>query len=502
MKLLLFPTLIFLYFPVSAQKNDNVWIMGYQAQFAPDDNFCITLFRFPNNQLEVEINDTIPTDFDVANSILCDDEGNLLLYSNEKALYNKYFRKIPGGENLFIPPLIDILGPQSILSLYLPTSEDTAIALYLNIEYIKEPVWNIGATSLFYSITSLKENQGEGKVYSIQNTIIHDTLEYGLMTAVRHANGRDWWILVPEFGTNKFYSILLNPDGPVLNGSQELGNTMPGSCLGQAVFSPDGTKYAVVGAYDAATGSFLELYDFDRCTGLLSNQHTDAWIDANFGYGVAFSPNNRFLYVTAKYSIFQYDLQAPDWIASKQTVAYYDGFESPFGSRFYIAQLAPDNKIYINCTNSETVMHVINKPNLSGTDCDVQQHAIDLGCYNAYTIPNYPNFRLGKMTGSPCDTIVSGLAGPAHGIEPAYTISPNPTSGVIDIRRENEGTNTGNGLQIMITDATGRLIFSTTLQDDIAVHHLALPIMNNGVYFVQITDTTGKIAVSKLVYSR
>lgn len=133
MKLLLFPTLIFLYFPVSAQKNDNVWIMGYQAQFAPDDNFCITLFRFPNNQLEVEINDTIPTDFDVANSILCDDEGNLLLYSNEKALYNKYFRKIPGGENLFIPPLIDILGPQSILSLYLPTSEDTAIAIYLNI---------------------------------------------------------------------------------------------------------------------------------------------------------------------------------------------------------------------------------------------------------------------------------------------------------------------------------------------------------------------------------
>ena len=475
--------------------------MGYQAPFAPDDDFCITIFRFPNNELQVEINDTIPTDFDVANSILCDDEGNLLLYSNEKALYNKYFRKIPGGENLFIPPLIDILGPQSMLSLYLPTSKDTVVTLYLNIDYIKEPVWNIGATSLFYSITSLKENQGEGKVLIKQVEILHDTLEANQMTAVQHANGRDWWILALEFGTNRFYKVLLSPSGPSLSNVQNIGTTMPGATLGQAVFSPDGTKYAVVGAYDAATGSFLELYDFDRCTGSLSNQRTDAWMDANFGYGVAFSPNNRFLYITAKYSIFQYDLQAPDWIASKQTVAYYDGFESPFGSRFYIAQLAPDNKIYVNCTNAETVMHVINKPDLLGTACDVQQHAIDLGCYNAFTIPNYPNFRLGKMAGSPCDTIVSGLAGPVPEVGSAYTISPNPTSGILHITNLSGVKNTGKEIQITITSTTGRLVYSTVLTDSVISQSIELPPMENGIYFVQMTDEAGKVSVSKLVYS-
>lgn len=467
--------------------------MGYDAGVASDDSFCITIFRFPDNTLNVEVNDTIPTDFDVANSVLCDDNGNLVLYSNEKSIYNGSFRKIHGGETLFNPPPPYVLGPQSMLSLPYPGASDTVITLYMRSAFP-------GSSDLYYALTVLSKNQGEGEVISKQNTIIHDTLEYGLMTAVRHGNGLDWWILVPEYGTNKFYTLLLDKNGVSLQYTQAIGSTMPGGCLGQAVFSPDGTKYAVVGNYDDSIGSFLELYDFDRCNGALSNQRMHNWIDANYGYGTAFSHNSRFLYVSARYSIFQYDLNTTDWVSSRQTVAYYDGFAAPFGSRFYIAQLAPDNKIYINCTNGEYVMHVIDNPDLPGASCNVKQHAINLGCYNTYTIPNYPNFRLGKSIGSTCDTIISDSDQAAIFPGQRYKIIPNPTSGPVGII-DAQNPNSNDEVMIFVSDITGRIIYRSTINTGTNGWKFDLRLNSKGVYFIGIVDKSGRTSVQQLIYN-
>jgi PKD repeat protein len=49
-------------------------------------------------------------------------------------------------------------------------------------------------------------------------------------------------------------------------------------------------------------------------------------------------------------------------------------------------------------------MHVINRPNIKGVDCNVQQHFIEFP--NPYgNPPNHPNYRLGPLDGSPCDTL-------------------------------------------------------------------------------------------------
>lgn len=49
-------------------------------------------------------------------------------------------------------------------------------------------------------------------------------------------------------------------------------------------------------------------------------------------------------------------------------------------------------------------MHVINRPNLRGLECDLKQHFIEFP--NPYgNPPNHPNFRLGPLDGSPCDTL-------------------------------------------------------------------------------------------------
>ena len=49
-------------------------------------------------------------------------------------------------------------------------------------------------------------------------------------------------------------------------------------------------------------------------------------------------------------------------------------------------------------------MHVINRPNLKGIQSDVQQHFMEFP--NPYgNPPNHPNYRLGPLDGSPCDTL-------------------------------------------------------------------------------------------------
>ncbi|MBL7797935.1 MAG: PKD domain-containing protein [Saprospiraceae bacterium] len=101
----------------------------------------------------------------------------------------------------------------------------------------------------------------------------------------------------------------------------------------------------------------------------------------------------------------QYDLWAANIPASRQVVAVYDGFKDPFSTTFYMLQLAPDGKIYGSATNGTQYLHVIHNPDVAGTDCQYQQHGIRLLKYNDFSLPNFPNYRLGPLDGSPCDTL-------------------------------------------------------------------------------------------------
>ncbi|MDZ7910566.1 MAG: hypothetical protein U5O16_01775 [Rhodococcus sp. (in: high G+C Gram-positive bacteria)] len=56
-------------------------------------------------------------------------------------------------------------------------------------------------------------NNGLGKVIEKNKIIVNDTLDLGKITATRHANGRDWWVIIPEYQTNKYYTLLITPQG-------------------------------------------------------------------------------------------------------------------------------------------------------------------------------------------------------------------------------------------------------------------------------------------------
>ncbi|NJL77591.1 MAG: hypothetical protein HC892_23720, partial [Saprospiraceae bacterium] len=154
---------------------------------------------------------------------------------------------------------------------------------------------------------------------------------------------------------NFFYTHLLTPNGIETFSQSISSNIITDVGVGQAVFTPDGTKYIVTQGDNFDEPFLLDIYDFERCTGKLSNKKQIVSLVAtrdNGGSGVVVSPNSRFVYVTMWQKIIQYDLWADDIKASEVVVAEYDGFVATFPTGFLYPQLAPDGRIYICTTNS------------------------------------------------------------------------------------------------------------------------------------------------------
>lgn len=287
-----------------------------------------------------------------------------------------------------------------------PGHKDSVILLYSSTSYLLIPgggAIDVISYDITAAIIDVQASNGLGKVVERKIPVVGgDTLMEDGLKAVKHANGRDWWLLKPLWDSKEYCRVLVNPDGahnlglasvdkPIINGA------------GNCAFLPDGSKYAVYNTISTSQGSYLDIFDFDRCTGLLSNQ---IQIKSRNGYGgVAFSPNSRYLYNNKRDTAFQYDLWAADIPASRKVVAVYDGFTDPFPVTFYMMQLAPDGKIYSSATNGTRYLHVIHRPDEEGTACQYQQHGIQLYKYNNFSMPNFPNYRLGPLDGSPCDTL-------------------------------------------------------------------------------------------------
>lgn len=192
----------------------------------------------------------------------------------------------------------------------------------------------------------------------------------GKLTAVQHGNGRDWWMMVHEMGSKNYHRILISPEGIDTLGIASTAYSIPEEGVGQSVYSPDGSIFARMNTVNFNNGQYIHIFKFDRCGGYLTEQHEIQYDDDALSAGIAISPNSRFLYVPSYDYLYIFDLQAAEIEESKVTVPY-DGFiEGDFGlsTKFFLAQLAPDGKIYINSPSGVHYLHVIHQPNLPYPD--------------------------------------------------------------------------------------------------------------------------------------
>jgi len=248
----------------------------------------------------------------------------------------------------------------------------------------------------------MNANQGAGKVVEKNHTLLEGCFQ--IATANRHANGRDWWILLADNQQPRFYRWLLTPTGLEGPWMQDLANPTIDDLwfCGWSEFSQDGQRYII-----NACRTGVAVYDFDRCTGLLSGptflERSTIW-----NWSATYSPDSRFLYTVDNsiQTLLQYDLNASDIPASKTIVAEWDGFIDPTSSitGFGFMQQGPDGKLYIWAGDSYFI-HVVDFPNRKGLACQVRQRAIELPAEVFAANLYYPRYRLGPVDGSTCDTL-------------------------------------------------------------------------------------------------
>jgi hypothetical protein len=391
-----------------AQLHDYTWIMGYGggANSPDQDTFGLSIMDFTNEQLTIYDNQYGEAFFWSNNVSLSNYSGGLLFSFTGQGIYNKNHDLVANGEDWFEGELNEgWFQAQSGLMFqnYNDTNRVHLINIENNVLYLP-PITDVFGDDLYYSVITTSDNNENGEVTVRKKLLLSDTLAAGKLSACKHANGRDWWIIVPKWNSKEYHRFLLTPQGIDTMGIMEVSEPIYNG-LGQAVFSPDGNKYVYYSAMSLSDGEWVSVYDFDRCTGMLSNvQQANFPLGGNSG-GAGISKDSRYLYTTSNIYIYQYDLQAEDVLATRTLVAEYDGHLDPFPTNFYQAQLAPDGKIYICSANGVHSMHVIHHPNQECPDCFIEQHSIELPTYNAFSIPNQPNYRLGPIDGSPCDTL-------------------------------------------------------------------------------------------------
>ncbi|MBK9637703.1 MAG: hypothetical protein IPO63_07735 [Bacteroidetes bacterium] len=179
---------------------------------------------------------------------------------------------------------------------------------------------------LYYCIVDLKLNNGLGAVTQ-KNVMLDPVSTKDALMAVKHGNGKDWWLVTRKWDypnlafDNAFYVYLIDSTGIYPQTVQTEG-ALRQTNGGDIAFNYDGTMMAV-----CDIRNLIELYDFDRCTGIISSPLNIELPSTTgpFKYyaSACFSPNNRFLYILSILAIdeayiYQYDLQATNIATSKK----------------------------------------------------------------------------------------------------------------------------------------------------------------------------------------
>ncbi len=345
-----------------------------------------------------------PISIDGTNASICDATGHLLIYSNGCYIEKADGTIIENSEGLNPGLLYDIScadnrGYRRENSMILIQDPgDTSSFHFFHIPSVA-PFF---LRDVLHTEVDMSANNGNGITLVKNEAIVSDTIHYHGIHAVRHANGRDWWVVAAKQFSNRHYFILLTPDG-IETKYQEIGAVDTGKVQGgQMVFSPDGTKLARFDSQDD-----LKVFEFDRCTGTLSNPvhaKIQNMADIEILAGLAWSADSRYLYASENRRLLQFDTYAADLGGSMLVVATADPPVCFLSGSIGTLELGPDGMIYCRPYNGQKCLHRMKHPERAGAACTFEQNYFQLE-YPFNGLPHFPNFRLGPIDGSPCDTL-------------------------------------------------------------------------------------------------
>ncbi len=466
---------------LSQARHDATMVMGYWSHITKDP-----ILRFKSDSVHLAY-ERIAFDMDFASCNISDKDGNLLFYFNGCSVANAFHEIMENGTG-FNPGKAAINSCRKPDDAYLSSHQSSLILpaddkdslffiLHLTIDYyLKDSIIFYGIPR--YSVVDMKANSGRGRVI-LKNQFYHPdtTMSVEGMTAVRHANGRDWWIInSDQRGSNRYYTTLLQDSKLIPFGSQEIGHKYIGVCV--SGFSSDGSRYFRYSNYYGG----VSVMDFDRETGIFSRERYLPVTQENiFAFGGSFSPSGRYVYIGNGPYLMQIDADADVLVAD--TIAVWDGTVASWGQPAYFGamQVGPDCRIYMATGFCVPFMHVIMEPDKGGKSCDVRQHFFRLDVPICY-VPHFPNYRLG--TSYPyCDPEIKVVTSTQQYItetsKASSEVYPNPASEQVTIR--------SNRLirGVEVADMTGRIVLRLERWPDM-IWEADISELPEGVYLFRI----------------
>lgn len=216
-----------------------------------------------------------------------------------------------------------------------------------------------GGAGLQYHIIS--QPSGIFEITDKNKPLLQQTTEKLSMT--KHCNEKDYWVVAHGWNNNSFHAYHIDSDGPIdtIPITTNIGLVHGGAAnnaVGYMKFNKAGDQLLV-----AITGlGKVQLFDFDKATGIFSNAQTLPSVP--HCYGVEFGPHGNVIYVsTLDGYLYQFDntnqtlnLNIKNTIASDVQL---------FGA----LQRGTDNRVYLSIDNSPNLA-AVTQPQILGVGCD------------------------------------------------------------------------------------------------------------------------------------
>lgn len=319
-------------------------------------------------------------------SSVSDKNGQLLFYTDGITVWNKNHAVMSNGVGL-----TGGYGSSTQSCIIVPKTKDEKQY------YIFTTDDEGGSRGFRYSIVDMTLNAGLGGVTTKNYPLVTPCSEK--VTAIRHCNKKDYWVITHKYGSDAYYAYLATENGvdpnPVISHTGSFIPVTYATMAGALKASPDGKRIIAMHNRIGA-----ELSDFNNQTGIISNT-TEIFNNNNSGhYGAEFSASSKKLYLSIsgywyqpdlrRYSaVFQFDMSLPtitDIINSKFEVYKFQDQLSELGT----LQRGPNGKIYLS-QFQKPYLSVVNSPELNGASCNFVDVGVPLPVQAKFSLPNFLN---------------------------------------------------------------------------------------------------------------
>jgi hypothetical protein len=178
----------------------NLFGQGYNHQWLLGDQWLLTASKCRmtiDSTSYVLQNENRKMAFNTTEGNICDNNGNFIMSSNGVWIANANNDTMLNGAGLNPGPFASSsLNSHGLMidggNIILPYPGDTSkyILFHQTATDYNDPT----STELFSSIVDMTLDSGLGGVIQKNTSIFQDSISWGI-TACRHANGRDWWVV-------------------------------------------------------------------------------------------------------------------------------------------------------------------------------------------------------------------------------------------------------------------------------------------------------------------